>query len=79
MPDILRYQLTGQTDVTLSVARIQVEGELRDSQTGAVIQDFTGPNAILFALRVQGFTGQQYRYLTDQIAATILRMKAGLE
>jgi peptide methionine sulfoxide reductase MsrB len=79
MPDIQNFSLVAQVDASVSVARITVSGQICNSHTGAVLSDFTGPNAITFALRVAGFTVQQHRELAQVITQKILRMSAGLE
>lgn len=78
MPDFQQFRLAAQADSNLTVARITIEGQITDSKTGAVLFDFTGANAVVFALRVQGFTVAQHRQLAEQVAQDILRMKAGL-
>lgn len=79
MPDFRSFRLTAQADASLTVARINVEGTVHDSTTGALLQDFTGTNAIQFALRVPGFSVAQHRQLAEQVAQDIILMRMGLK
>jgi hypothetical protein len=78
MADFRNFQLTAQADASLTVARINIEATVVDSTTGAVIADFTGANAVQFAIRVPGFTAAQHRAIAEQLARDILHMKAGV-
>jgi hypothetical protein len=58
---------------------IRIRAKVHDSNTGEELQDFTGANAIRFALRVDGFSLAQHRALADDVAAKILRILRGEE
>lgn len=78
MPDLTNYKVTAQADASLTVARVNVEAKVIDDTTRAVIADFTGANAIQFAVRVPGWTAIQHRELVEEIAHWLIRKKAGL-
>lgn len=78
MPDLQQFSLTAQADASLTVARLTISGQVTDSATGAVLVDFTGANAVVFALRVPGFSAAEHRQLAALVGQRILMYKAGL-
>jgi hypothetical protein len=78
--DIINHSLTAKSNSNITVAVITIQGQIVDSSDQSkVIADFTGANAIDFALRVPGFSVADHKELADRIAQFIMRRKAGLE
>jgi hypothetical protein len=71
--------IVAPTTRVFDIPIIRAQGQVRNSQTGALIQDFTGANSIDFALRVQGLNTAQHRELAELVAQTIMRRLVGLE
>lgn len=80
MPDLQKFLLTSLTNATVNVPRFRIECELTDSQTGAVILDLTGANAIIFPTDLGTIlpTAAEKREFVEMIAHYLVRKKAGL-
>ena len=80
MPDLQQYQLTPLSNASLTVPRFQIECVVTDSQSGAVLFDFTGANAIVFPRDLLTLypTAAERRAFADLIANELIRKKAGL-
>lgn len=79
MPDLQNFTVTAQAAANINVPRFTISCTVTDSQTGAVLADFTGANAITFPGVLTTLTAQQRRDLLDLIVTKIIFQKAGLE
>lgn len=77
MPDLQQHAVTFAGTTTLTVPHFTVAARVTNSQTGALIADLTGANAIDFVVRVQGWTQAQHQALVQQLAPLILQIAAG--
>lgn len=75
--DMQQHQVTFVATVSLTVPHFSVAARIVDSQTGALIADLTGANAIDFAVRVQGWNIAQHQALAQRLAQLILGIAAG--
>lgn len=80
MPDLQEFSITLLTNATVNVPRFRIECVITDSQTGAVLQDLTGANAIVFPTDLGTIfpTAAEKREFIDQLAHYLIRKKAGL-
>jgi len=80
MPDLQNFSITALTNATVNVPRFRIECQITDSQTGAVLQDLTGANAIIFPTDLGTIlpTAQEKRDFVDHLAHYLVRKKAGL-
>jgi len=80
MPDLQNFSITALTNATVNVPRFRIECQITDSQTGAVLQDLTGANAIIFPTDLGTLfpTAAEKREFIDQLAHYLVRRKAGL-
>lgn len=78
MPDLQDFRILNRAGVTVNVPRFTIEAKIVDSQTGAVLADFTGLNAVEFPVVLTLLTPTQRRDLIEQLAQQILYMRAGL-
>ncbi len=79
MPDLQNFSITPMAAANINVPRATIEAQITDSQTGVVLADFTGVNALTFPGVLTTLTAAQRRDLIDLIATRIIFMKAGLE
>ncbi len=70
--------MTFVATTSLTVPHFTVSARVVDSQTGALIADLTGANAIDFAVRVATWTVAQHQALVRQLAPLILQIAAGV-
>lgn len=81
MPDFQNYNLTLQSNQQVTLFRFLVETEIRDSQTGELLFDFTGAtNGIKFPADLPTLlpTNADKREFVEFIAHYLIRKKAGL-
>jgi len=80
MPDLQNFLITALTNATVNVPRFRIECQITDSQTGVVLQDLTGANAIVFPTDLGTLfpTAEEKRQFIDQLAHYLVRRKAGL-
>lgn len=80
MPDLQNFSITPLSNANVNVPRFRIEATITDSQTGAVFNDFTGPNAITFPADLASIlpTAAERREFIDQLAHYLIRKKAGL-
>ena len=78
MPDLQNFAITILGAANVNIPRAQISARLVDSQTGVLLSDFTGANALNWPGVLTTLTVAQRRYLIDQLANTILLMRAGL-
>ena len=60
---------------TASIPRFSIECRILDSQTGAVLQDFTGANAIVFPGELTTYTAAERRQFVRMIARHMIRKR----
>lgn len=79
MPDLQNYSVTrtGNT-VTRAIPEFAISGQVCDSQSGAVLADFSGPNAILFPQVWATLTVAQRQQLVEKIARDLITVVTGL-
>lgn len=80
MPDMQDFLITSMTSANVNVPRFRIECQITDSQTGAVLQDLTGANAIVFPTDLGAIfpTAAEKREFIDTLAHYLVRKKAGL-
>ena len=79
MPDLMNLTITDLPDVTATVPRFQVSVEVHHSQTGAMLNDFSGPNAWNFPGVLLSLTSQQRKSLLRGLIHRIILMKIGAD
>lgn len=79
MPDFQSISITDLADASVTVPRFQVSCQVKDSQTGAILSDFTGANALTFPNALGTLTAQQKRSLLRGLVRRMILMKAGLD
>ena len=77
MPDFQNLVITDLPDASLTVNRFRIEVRVTDSQTGALLQDFTGPNALTFPGVLATLTARQRRTILRGLVRQIILMKTG--
>lgn len=80
MPDLQNFQITPLANASVNVPRFRIECVITDSQTGAVLQDLTGANAIIFPndLGTLFTTTEERREFVRDLARILIRQKTGL-
>ena len=80
MPDLQSFSITPLANASVNVPRFRIECQITDSQTGAVLQDLTGANAINFPTDLPTLfpTTAERREFIDQLAHYLVRKKANL-
>jgi hypothetical protein len=71
-------EITRGSPVNANVPTIKIETRIHDSDTGALIADFTGNNAIQFPRDLGSLSIDHQRGLVELIVDYIIRRKAGL-
>lgn len=81
MADLNNFSVTPGAVANINVLDYVLTGVFTDSSTGQPIAnaDFTGANAQHFPFCLGLLTEDQRRTVVDQVAAQVLRMRAGLE
>lgn len=77
MPDIQNMSLNVLAAQNVSMPRLSIEAQITDSQTGAVLFDFTGANNIVFPQYVAQMTVADRRAFVEYIAIYLIRHKSG--
>lgn len=79
MPDFQQVTVTPMGLIAgLTVHSFSVSLQVTDSQTGALIHDFTGVNAIQFPQCLTNMTATQRAHLMRTLANDLILMLAGL-
>lgn len=80
MPDFQNFSITGLASASVNVPRFRVELQICDSQTGAVLLDYTGANAITFPNDLPTLfpTAAERLDFARDIAHLLVKKKAGL-
>lgn len=65
MADYQNYSVTRITNATMSVPRWRIELTVTNSQTGAVLYDFTGANALFFPAMLGQFSTERQDALVN--------------
>lgn len=80
MPDLQNFSITPLSNASVNVPRFRIECQITNSQTGAVINDYTGANAIIFPADLAAIlpTAAERREFIDHLAHYLIRKKAGL-
>lgn len=76
--NIQQFAVTPQSASNINVPRASITAQVFDADTNALLSDFTGANAIQFPSVLSTLTVQQRSDLVNQIAQTIVFMRAGL-
>lgn len=76
MPDLQQFSVTPQSAAQVSVPRAVIAAQVVES--GAVIADFTGANAIQFPAVIKDLTAAQLAELIDIVASWLVLRRAGL-
>lgn len=79
MPDFLNFSITDLPDITATVPRFRIECEVRDSQTSALLFDFTGANALTFPGVLTTLTAPQRKSLLRGLVRRIIQMKTNAD
>ena len=78
MPDFQNFSITTGTSANVNTFRFTISCQIVDSKTGLLITDFTGANAILFPAVMNLLTAAQRMSIMQEIAPTIIRLRAGI-
>ena len=78
MPDLQSFSVTRNGTVSLPAAPTWIiAGKITDSQTGAVLQDFTGANAVNFPQVLGNLTNAQQDDFVQRVVIDILSKRFG--
>lgn len=78
MADINNFAVAPQAPATLNVDVYKIEGTLTDSDTQALIADFTGENALTWPTCLNALSEETRAGIIGDLAPEILRLAAGL-
>lgn len=78
MADLMNFSITPLGPGAVQTIRATIEGKVLDSETQAVLFDFTGANAIAFPAALRDLTQSQQDSITAMVAQKVLLAKAGL-
>ena len=78
MPDFKNFSIAALSTANVSVPRFTISVQVVNSQTGALITDLTGANALAFPGVLTSLTVQQRRDLLDLLVNQLILIKAGL-
>ena len=84
MPDLQQFVATPNTGTatltvgaqTYTLSTASVSCQVTDSATGAVLLDFTGPNAIQWPQVLSTLTAEQAAKVLELLAATLVGLRA---
>ena len=79
MPDFQQFSVTRTTAASMTVPRWTIELKITDSQTGALLRDFTGANALSFPAILGQLTNAQQDEFVFNAVEWLIRKRAGLE
>ena len=79
MPDLQQFSVTrtGNT-INANVPEYSIQGQVCDSQSGKVLADFTGANAIKFPQFWGTLTQAQQDFAFTLLVRELIRLKTGL-
>lgn len=77
MPDLQNFSVVEAAAADVVVPSYIIEGQLADSNSGAVLADYTGENAIHFPQDLATMTVEQRNALLEQVFYNIVQIKAG--
>ena len=76
MPDLMNFSVTRIAAATMTVPRWTIAGQIVDSQTQqTVLQDFTGPNAVVFPTVLGNLTNGQQDTLVSHLVLELLQAR----
>jgi hypothetical protein len=78
MADLQNFGVTTRSRARITVPRATITAQITDSDTGAVLQDFTGANAILFPEVLDTLTTEESDAFLNYIALWLVQKKAGM-
>lgn len=78
MPDLQNFSVTTRARARITVPRATISAQVTDSDTGAVLQDFTGANALLFPEVIDTLTTEESDAFLTYIAFWLIQKKAGM-
>ncbi len=80
MPDLQNFSVTPLSATSVSMPRFRIECIVTDSQTGVVLQDLTGANAIIFPHDMPSLftTTEERREFVRDLARILIKQKTGL-
>lgn len=78
MPDLKNFSVIRAANKTLTVPTWDIAGQLIDSQTGALLQDFSGANAVAFPQILGNLTVAQQNDFVTTVVRDLLRMRFGI-
>jgi len=76
--NLMQFSVTEGAAAEVTVADVVIAGRIEDDQ-GNVMADYTGAAAQHFPACLAALTPEQRQTLYDQIAATVLYMRAGMQ
>jgi hypothetical protein len=79
MPDFQNFSITRLANQNVNIPRWSISLQVVDSQTGALIRDFTGANAITFPQVLGQLTNAQQDEMVELIVSWLIRKRAGLD
>lgn len=78
MADFKGLSVTSLAAANINVPRFAVELQVVNSQSGALLNDFTGANRLVWPDVITTLTPAQRRDLLELVMTQIITMKAGL-
>jgi hypothetical protein len=78
MADLQAFKITPLASASVNVPRAQIEARVVDSQSGALIADLTGANALVFPAVLTTLSAADRLELAQLIAHWLVRRVAGL-
>lgn len=80
MPDLQNFSITPLANASVNMPRFRIECQVTDSQTGVMLVDLTGVNAITFPSDLPTIfpTAAERREFVQDLAHILIRKKAGL-
>ena len=78
MPDLQNFSVTRTGNTVNGIPEYAIEGQVCDSQSGAVLRDFTGANGVKFPQILATVTAAQRDVLVQLLVRELIRIKTGL-
>lgn len=77
MPDLKNLTITAGGTVTPTLQQFTVSVQVTNSQTGAVLADFTGANVLVWPNVLATLTVTQRRELIERVMWDVIRRRSG--
>jgi hypothetical protein len=77
MADLQGYRVTMTGQAAVQVPRADIEFQVTDSETGTVLQDRIGANAVKFPATLRDLSDARFRVLLEEIIGPWLAREVG--